>query len=114
MKTLSGKYGRIALASGAIMWMLAISGCENAFERNGYVVDKATRLPLEGVSVDIYLKAQAKDSLKEKVLTDQNGYFHITEKRSKHTTFLLEKTGYTGYVSSLADKQDTVFLEKNQ
>jgi 5-hydroxyisourate hydrolase-like protein (transthyretin family) len=106
------KIGTCMVQWAIIGLMVVFSGCENAFVRSGYVVDKQTKEPIEGVLVEIYMKSQMKDSLKEKVFTNENGYFQIDEKRDKNTTFILEKAGYIGYVNSLIQNNDTIFLEK--
>lgn len=96
------------LLSTLFVWV----GCNNAIERSGYVLDNTTRLPLEGVSVDIDMKAQRKDSLAVPVFTNEKGYFHIQEKRGKDIQFLVYKEGYIGFTSALSVPNDTIYLEK--
>jgi 5-hydroxyisourate hydrolase-like protein (transthyretin family) len=76
------------------------------------VVDSDTNKPLEGVEIDIYMKTQKRDSLKKNVITDENGYFLITEKRDTTQLFQLKKAGYLGLVNSLNTKGDTIKLER--
>lgn len=92
--------------------LLILSGCGKKIERKGVVVDELTNEPLEGVTIDIYMKSQKRDSLKEKVYTDNNGYFFMDEKRSTGQSFLIYKEGYIGHVSSLTVENDTIRLEK--
>ncbi|MFN3315183.1 MAG: hypothetical protein ACK40K_00055 [Raineya sp.] len=89
-----------------------LASCQNSFERKGVVLDKQTQKPIEGVSVEIYMKTQRRDSLKEKVLTDKQGYFWVKENIKADKLFVLEKEGYIGFVSSLEKPNDTIFLEK--
>ena len=88
--------------------LLLLGSCTEPFERSGIVVDRITRQPIEGVSIDIYMKGQRRDSLKEKVFTDKNGYFITKEKRDADESFLFMKKGYIGYTSSLSAKNDTI------
>lgn len=92
--------------------VLLLWGCTEPFERSGYVIDKTNKEPLPGVSVEIYMKYQIRDSLNEKVFTDGNGYFHIKEKRDKKTLFDVYKPGYIGFVSALPLINDTIYLER--
>ncbi len=91
---------------------LVLASCQNSFERKGIVVDAQTKKPIEGASVDIYMKTQKRDSLKEKVFTDNTGYFFVEEKRKKEQLFIIEKEGYMGFVSSLTKPNDTILLER--
>lgn len=103
---------KTVLHFSVLLALLVTTGCGQATERKGYVFEHQTHKPLPGVSVEIYMKQTLKDSLKTKVFTDHNGYYHITEKRSKSTTFLLHKDGYIDWVSSLTEDNDTVYLEE--
>ena len=87
-------------------------GCNPDIERSGYVVDKETLEPIENVSIDIYMKHQKRDSLQQKVFTNYEGYFSISEKRGENQMFQLYKEGYIGFVNSLSVKMDTIKLEK--
>ncbi len=93
---------------------LLLSGCDEEITRSGVVIDSQTGKPVEGVSIDVYLKYQKRDSLLNKVLTDQNGKFFISEKKSEGLLFLLDKEGYTGFVSSLSKANDTIRLEPSE
>ena len=88
-------------------------GCDNKIERSGIVVDELSGEPIEGVSIEVYLKNQRGDSLMKKIFTDHDGYFHIAEKRSKSLDFELNKSGYISHINSLSIESDTIRLEKN-
>lgn len=88
-------------------------GCDQKIERSGVVVDELTNEPIPEVSIEIYLKNQRRDSLIKKVFTDRNGYFRITEKRSKGLLFELNKIGYISHVNSLSVENDTIELERS-
>jgi len=90
-----------------------MQSCKEPIERSGVVVDRDTNEPIEGVSIDIYMKYQKRDSLQQKIITDKNGHFTITEKRDINEMFQLEKVGYIGHVNSLKIKDDTIRMEKN-
>jgi hypothetical protein len=95
-----------------IFLLFNLSGCINRIERSGVVVDHETNEALEGVNIEIYLKDQRRDSLKQKVYTDKTGHFRVEEKRSKGLLFELHKSGYMHYTSSLSGKNDTIKLER--
>jgi hypothetical protein len=95
-----------------ITFTLHFISCKKSFERTGVVVDRNSNVPLENVSIEIYLKNQVKDSLKTRVITDQKGYFLVNEKRPSDQLFILEKGGYISYVSSLKKPGDTIRMEK--
>jgi 5-hydroxyisourate hydrolase-like protein (transthyretin family) len=86
--------------------------CKQQSIRSGIVVDSESGRPIPGVSVEIYMKDQVKDSLQTKVVTDDNGLFTTGEKRPANQMFILEKGGYISYVSSLPKKGDTIRMEK--
>ena len=86
--------------------------CTEKIERRGVVVDQSTNKPLMGISIEIYLKYQRRDSLKEKVVTDKNGRFYIKEKIDKEQLFQLRKDGYIGHVNSLSIEHNTILLER--
>lgn len=92
---------------------IILVGCNQQIERSGVVIDALTNEPIPEVSIDIYLRNQRRDSLINKVYTDRNGFFHITEKRSKAMLFELSKIGYINHVSSLSVENDTIQLEKS-
>jgi hypothetical protein len=100
-----------------IVYLLLVSvhmlllGCDTKIERSGYVVDDLTNKPLKDVSIEVYLKNQRKDSLTEKVFTNSEGYFQISEKRSKELLFELSKQGYISHVGTLSVLPDTIRLE---
>ncbi len=99
--------------SGIIIFTFFIMiGCTEKIERSGIVVDRNTNEPLEGVSIDLYLKYQRRDSLKDNVFTDEKGYFYITEKIDEDELFQLRMDGYIGHVSSLSIENDTIKLER--
>ncbi|MFY0674638.1 MAG: hypothetical protein JXQ87_14660 [Bacteroidia bacterium] len=75
------------------------------------VVDSETNKPVEGVEIDIYMKTQKRDSLKQDIFTDENGNFTILEKRDADQMFQLIKAGYIGHVNTLNIKGDTIKLE---
>ena len=96
-----------------IIILLIIVGCDKKIERSGYVVDEQTNEPLQNVVIrKIYYRDQTKDSLWEKILTDQNGYFYFGEKRSKRQLFVLSKSGYVNFRSFLTVENDTIKLER--
>lgn len=100
------------------IWIIILStiifvGCDKKIERSGVVVDNLTHEPIPGVSIEVYLKNQRRDSLQKKIFTDLNGYFHITEKRSKGLLFQLNKYGYISHVSPLSVENDTIELERS-
>lgn len=95
-----------------IFIIFTFAGCTQKIERRGIVVDRDTNEPLKDVAIEIYMKHQRGDSLKEKVSTDKNGHFYIGEKRDKDLLFELSKSGYISFVSSLSDENDTIELEK--
>ncbi|MCR9289601.1 MAG: carboxypeptidase-like regulatory domain-containing protein [Bacteroidetes bacterium] len=97
-----------------ILILFTLAGCNHPIERSGIVVDRQTKEPLQGVTIDIYLKTQRRDSLKEKVFTDSNGHFYIREKRDEDLLFLLQKNGYIGHVNSLSIINDTIKLEREK
>lgn len=92
--------------------LLLIIACKQDINRSGVVVDSATQQPISGVSVEIYLKNQVKDSLQSKVITDENGRFSIAEKRPSDQMFILEKGGFISHVSTLEKQGDTIRMEK--
>lgn len=92
--------------------VLLLWGCAEPFERIGRVIEEGSGQPVQGLSVDIYMKTQVRDSLQEEVFTDSRGYFQVKEKRSSKTLFLLSKPGYIGFTSSLPLQNDTIYLEK--
>lgn len=92
--------------------LLLIITCKQDINRSGVVVDSATQQPISGVSVEIYLKNQVKDSLQSKVITDENGRFSIAEKRPSDQMFILEKGGFISHVSTLEKQGDTIRMEK--
>jgi uncharacterized lipoprotein YajG len=96
-----------------ILSTILFVGCDQKIERSGVVVDKLTNEPIPNVSIEIYLKNQRRDSLIKKVFTDRNGYFHITEKRSKGQLFELNKIGYISHVNSLSVENDTIELKRS-
>jgi len=91
---------------------LALAGCNNQIERKGVVIDKVTKEPMQNVSIDIYMKSQKRDSLKDDVFTDSIGHYHIKEKREVDQLFLVYKTGYVGFTSSLSILNDTIRMER--
>ncbi len=95
----------------SIILLAGFTQCTTKIERSGFVLDAVSKEPIEGVSVEIYMKYQRKDSLAQKVLTDANGYFYIKEKRNDNQLFAVRKKGYIGYISALSVPEDTVFLE---
>ena len=107
------------LFNTATPWVLILAlftmvGCTQKIERSGIVVDRETNLPIAGVSIDFYLKHQTRDSLKQKVVTDQKGHFYISEKVNETQLFQVYKEGYIGHVNSLAVKNDTITLERDK
>jgi hypothetical protein len=103
---------KISLLLKIIVLQFIFISCSNPIERSGYVIDEDSMQPLEGVSVDIYMKHQRRDSLQEKVFTDSNGYFFVAEKRDDDILFLMYKYGYIGYTSSLKVANDTILFER--
>ena len=95
-----------------VFTLFALVSCNNPIERSGIIIDRETFKPLQNVSIDIYMKTQKRDSLKEKVFTDSNGHFFIREKRNKDQLFLVQKDGYISYTNSLSIGNDTIKLEK--
>ena len=92
---------------------LILVGCDNRIERSGFVIDETTKEPIEGVTIEVYLKAQKGDSLTEKIFTDSTGYFHISEKRDKDVLFEINKRGYISQIHSLSIANDTIRLERS-
>lgn len=88
------------------------TSCKPASERSGVVVDSKTGEPIAGVSVEIYMKHQVKDSLQRKVSTGKDGSFYIAEKRPADQQFLLEKNGYISFTSALPNAGDTIRMLK--
>ncbi|MCB9202031.1 MAG: hypothetical protein H6604_03145 [Flavobacteriales bacterium] len=76
--------------------------CTSKIERKGIVVDSGTNKPIEKRYYRYLFKAFKNDSLQEKAITDEKGYFHITEKRSKDLLFDIEKEGYISFVSTIS------------
>jgi hypothetical protein len=103
---------RLNILSFLLSLIVGISmlSCQSKFERSGVVVDDITGEPVAGVTVEIYMKNQVKDSLQSKVSSRKDGTFRISEKRPKDQLFLLEKSGYISHVSSLPD--DTIRMLK--
>ena len=97
-----------------IFTLFAFVGCVEKIERSGTVVDRHTNEPLKGVSIEIYLKHQRRDSLIEKVVTNNKGQFYISEKIDKEKLFELHMDGYISHVSSLSLKKDTIKLERDK
>lgn len=95
-----------------IFSLFLLASCKEPIERSGVVVDGDTQQPIEGVEIDIYMKYQKRDSLKQDVITDKNGHFTISEKHDIDQMFQLRKPGYIGFVSSLKAKGDTIRMEK--
>lgn len=91
---------------------ISANACKPATERSGVVVDSKTGEPIAGVSVEIYLKYQVKDSLQRKVSTGKDGSFYVAEKRPADQQFLLEKNGYIGFTSALPKAGDTIRMMK--
>lgn len=87
-----------------------VVSCKSASERTGVIVDDTTGEPVAGVTVEIYMKDQVKDSLQSKVSSRKDGTFRVSEKRPKDQLFILEKGGYISHVSSLPD--DTIRMMK--
>ena len=95
-----------------IIILLIIVGCDKKIERSGYVVDEQTNEPLQNVIIKkIHYRDQTKDTLREKILTDQNGYFYFGE-RSNKQLFVLSKSGYVNFSSFLTVENDTIKLER--
>lgn len=92
--------------------LLIFVGCDEKIERSGIIVDQQTHEPLQDVLIEIMYKQHTKDSLNEKVLTDQNGYFFISERKSKKQLYELSKSGYVNLRSFLIVKNDTTELER--
>lgn len=88
------------------------TSCSPKTERKGVVIDRQTRQPLAGVAIELYRSSVTGDTLRQKVVTDSNGRFHIQEARSAGTTFLLSKEGYIDLTSSLPAGTDTVEMER--
>ena len=88
------------------------TGCTEVFERSGIVVEEESNAPLEGVSIELYLKEQKGDSLTSKVFTDNNGHFYISETHNKDRLFQLSKPGFIDYVGTLSANNDTIKLER--
>lgn len=105
---------KILIIGKSIFMLFILAGCSNPIERSGVVIDKQTKEPIQDVSVEIYMKNQKRDSLKEKVFTDANGHFHIKEKRDEDLLFLLYKNGYIGYTSSISIPNDTIIFERDK
>lgn len=97
-----------------ILVLFELVACTTKIERSGVVVDHGTNEPLEGVLIDIYLKHQRRDSLKEKVYTDHKGHFYIREKWSEGSLFELHKSGYISHVNTLSTENDTIKLERHK
>lgn len=93
-------------------FLIFLAGCHQQIERSGTVVDRETNEAISGAEIDIYLRYQTGDSLKQKVFTDKYGRFFISEKRNEGLLFDVQKEGYIGFVSSLAEAGDTIRLEK--
>jgi len=104
------KYSLKITPLSIIFLILFLTSCSNPIERSGVVIDENTKEPIEGVYIDISMKTQRRDSLKEKVFTDSNGYFHIKEKRDIGLFFTLEKSGYGYFTSTLSTPNDTIEL----
>ena len=102
----------ISLFPILIIILLILVGCDEKIERSGIVVDQQTHEPLQDVLIEIMYKQHTKDSLNEKVLTDQNGYFFISERKSKKQLYELSKSGYVKLRSFLTVKNDTTELER--
>ena len=103
----------------SIPWIIIFTlfnmvGCTEKIERSGIVVDRNTNEPVKGVSIEIYLKHQRRDSLKEKVITDKRGQFYISERIDKEELFELRKDGYIGFVSTLSIENGTIKLERDK
>lgn len=96
-----------------IITLVFLISCTSKIERKGIVVDSGTNKPIENVTIDIYLRHLKNDSLQEKAITDEKGYFHITEKRSKDLLFDIEKEGYISFVSTISRGNDTIKLERS-
>ena len=108
MKRLKTIYSLTAVS----LFCILLSSCQEPFGRSGVVIDRDTNEPIEGVEIDIYMKAQVRDSLKQNVFTDKNGHFSISEKRDADQLFQLWKKGYIGHVNSLKNVGDTFMMEK--
>ncbi|MGB0431283.1 MAG: hypothetical protein ACPGLV_12480 [Bacteroidia bacterium] len=98
--------------NAVFLFCILLTNSQNSIERSGVVVDKETNEPIEGVEIDIYMKTQKRDSLKQEVLTDKKGRFRINEKRDEDLMFQLRKAGYIGFVNSLEIEGDSVRMEK--
>jgi len=102
----------ISFFASITLVLLIFVGCDEKIERSGIVVDQQTHEPLQDVLIEIMFKQKTKDSLNEKVLTDQNGYFFISERKSKKQLYELSKSGYVKLSSFLTVKNDTTELER--
>ena len=96
----------------SLFFALTIIGCNDPIERTGTVVDRDTGEPLEGVSIEIHLGFIKRDTLSEKVFTDENGYFHVSQLEDSDKLFEVRKEGYIGFVNALSQPNDTIRLEK--
>lgn len=94
-----------------VLFTFFLTSCSDPIERSGVVIDATTHYPIEGASIEIYLKEQTKDSLQNKVFTDEKGCFSISEKKDSELLFSINKDGYKGFVGTLSNANDTVLLE---
>lgn len=88
---------------------LVLISCNCHHEGNGYVVDKATGIPIINARIEVASNVPGKDTLSPPVYTDSNGYYEYSHDFCKYDVSIIKKD-YRSYTLS-DSKDDTVRLE---
>ncbi len=99
-----------------VLFLSCVAFSQNAIELSGKIVDKMGKFPLEAATV--YLSSTIDSTLIDYTITDKNGAFSLTTKKSTKPVFL--RVSYVGYqdfkqdFKSLDEKIDfgTIDLEE--